>query len=501
LKNKNHNNNSYKNIIKSTSIVGGSQVINVFFRILKNKILALLIGPAGLGLINTYQSTVSLITSVAGLGVGFSGVREIAEADATKDQNKISIATLTLRRISILLGLLGMLLCILFSKPLSRFTFGSAQYTNEIRLLSLFVFFTIVAEGQTALIQGKRRIKDLASMSILGTVYGLIIGLPLIYFFRLKGIIPFIILTAVAQLITSWWYARKVSIKKIVLSCKETFKKSKAFVKLGFAFMLAGFGMTAAQYLIRVIIINKLNIEAVGIYQAANVISVLYIGIILDAMGKDYYPRLTAVANDSKKVIQSINEQTEIGILLAMPGLIATLTFAPLLIKIFYTSEFNIAYQILRWQILGIFLRVISWPMAYYFVAKGESKTFLIMETIFTFMYVILTYFGILMFNIIGLGISFFILYVFYTLFNLALLYKIIKFSWSIQVKKLFLYFSIIISLSFLLLFFSKTLYGYLIGSILTVAVSLFVAKKMMDILEVATITELTLLAIKKIKG
>ncbi len=55
-----------------------------------------------------------------------------------------------------------------------------------------------------------------------------------------------------------------------------------------------------------------------------------------------------------------VNEQVQISILLAGPGLLATLTFAPLAMHILYTPEFNGAVDLLRWICLGMMLRIIA---------------------------------------------------------------------------------------------------------------------------------------------
>ena len=93
-------------------------------------------------------------------------------------------------------------------------------------------------------------------------------------------------------------------------------------------------------------------------------------------MGADFYPRLTAVASDNAECNRLVNEQAEIGLLLAGPGVLATLTFAPLVIALFYSAKFGPAVEILRWICLGMTLRVASWPMGFILLAKGARKTF-----------------------------------------------------------------------------------------------------------------------------
>ena len=129
-------------------------------------------------------------------------------------------------------------------------------------------------------------------------------------------------------------------------------------------------------YLTRIIVLRKINLEAAGCFQAAWTLGGYYISFILQAMGADFYPRLTAVANDHAECNRLVNEQAEVGLLLAGPGIIATLTFAPLVMQLFYASEFWPAVEVLRWICLGMTLRVASWPMGFILLAKGARKLF-----------------------------------------------------------------------------------------------------------------------------
>ena len=66
-------------------MIGGSQVINVVLAIVRTKGLAVLLGPSGVGLIGLYQGITSMVGTLAGMGIGNSGVRQIAEAAASGD--------------------------------------------------------------------------------------------------------------------------------------------------------------------------------------------------------------------------------------------------------------------------------------------------------------------------------------------------------------------------------------------------------------------------------
>src|SRR5215471_16232594 len=71
---------SYGQILKSSALVGGSSAVNVAMGIVRTKAMAILLGPAGVGLFGLYSSIADLTQSIAGMGINSSGVRQIAEA-------------------------------------------------------------------------------------------------------------------------------------------------------------------------------------------------------------------------------------------------------------------------------------------------------------------------------------------------------------------------------------------------------------------------------------
>jgi PST family polysaccharide transporter len=195
--------------------------------------------------------------------------------------------------------------------------------------------------------------------------------------------------------------------------------------------MSSGLLMTGAAYLIRLIIVRKVGYDAAGLYQSAWALGGMYIGIILQAMGADFYPRLTAVAKDNIECSRLVNEQAHIGMLLAMPGIIATLTLAPLVIELFYSSKFQGAVELLRWLCLGMAVRVMSWPMGFIIVAKGIQKAFIYSEVAWTIVYLGLAWICINAYQLNGAGIAFFGSYIFHVLMVYFIVRQLSGFRWS----------------------------------------------------------------------
>ena len=323
------------------------------------------------------------------------------------------------------------MLLLILSRPVSQLTFGSTRRAAAVALLSFAVLLYPNPGGQMALIQGMRRIADLARINVLGALFGLFTSIPLVYFFRQEGVVPSMISVAAMTILTSWWYSRKIEVRVPRVTISEVWGEASALLKLGTAFMASGLMTMGVAYVVRVILLRKVGFEATGLYQSAWTLGGLYVGFILQAMGADFYPRLTASIHKHEDANRLVNEQTLIGLLLAGPGVLATLTFAPLVIAVLYSAKFAAAVASLRWICLGVMLQVITWPMGYIIVAKGRPAIFFAAELAWTLVAITLSWWCVTRFGLNGAGIAFFGSYVFHCL----LLYPVVRwlsgFRWS----------------------------------------------------------------------
>ncbi|WFU51593.1 O-antigen translocase [Sinorhizobium terangae] len=428
---------SYSQILKSTALIGGSSVINVLFSIIRNKAMALLLGPAGLGLIGLYSSIADIAYALAGLGIQASGVRQIAEAVGSGDADRIARTATVLKRTSLVLGLLGALLLAAVAYTVADFTFGGPGYAGGVALLSAAILFRLLSDGQTALIQGMRDIASLARINVLAAFFSTVISIPLIYLFGTSGIVPSLVAAAAATLATSWWYRRQIRLRTPPMPVRQVREETAALLKLGVVFMASGFLTLGAAYAIRLIVMKAEGIAAAGLYQAAWTLGGFYASFVLQAMGTDFYPRLTAVAQDDAECNRLVNEQAQISMLVAGPGLIATLTAAPLVIRLLYSPEFYAAVDMLRWICLGMMLRVIAWPMGFIVLAKGAKKVFFWVEVAATLVHVGLAWLLVGAFGSAGAAAAFFGLYVWHGLLIYGIVRHLSGFRWSAANRKL----------------------------------------------------------------
>lgn len=441
------------------------KVFEIIIKIVRSKVIAILLGPEGIGIQGLYNSTIALVTGLTNFGIGTSAIKNVAEANATENTNRVAVVVTVLRRIVWITGLLGSFITLILSSFLSEMTFGNKDYTIGFIWLSITLLLNQISSGQLVLLRGMRKINYMAKSSLSGAVIGLVVSLPFYYIYGIDGIVPAIIVTSLATLLRTWYFARKVEVKKVDVSLNTTVNEGKEMVIMGFMLSITGLYVLAKSYGIRVFIGNLGGFEQVGLYTAGFSIINIYVGMIFTAMATDYFPKLSAIANDNLEVKKLINQQSEISILILSPILVIFIVFIGWITLLLYSSKFLPINSMLQWAALGMFFKATSHSIAYVFLAKGDSKLFLFNEliagTITLFLHLLGYYLG----GLKGIGIGFMVGYFYYT-FQVYFLSKW-KYNFSFDKEVIFLivkHFMLLFICLLINVFISKP-YNYLISS------------------------------------
>lgn len=96
---------AYRSIFKATSLFGGVQVFNILIQIVKQKFIAILLGPTGMGISGLYTSATQLIQGLTSMGLSSSAVKNVAEANGSGDFQRISRVVTVLRKLAWVTGI------------------------------------------------------------------------------------------------------------------------------------------------------------------------------------------------------------------------------------------------------------------------------------------------------------------------------------------------------------------------------------------------------------
>jgi PST family polysaccharide transporter len=364
---------SFSRILRSSALMGGAQVVVLASGFIRAKVIALILGASGVGLIGIFNAFSGNVSAFAGWGLGTSGVRLIA--GATEEEKPTKVAAV--RRMGWMLSLLGLALALLTFWPVGLVTFNSAQYATEMAIVALAVPCVIASSAWSAVLQASGKVASLAKVQITSALTGLLIGLPAIYFWGTKGIALSVLLAAAVPAVVLWRAARTDSSGATAATVVSV--DLRQLVTLGGALMVVGWLGQLSAYLVRFAIIRQEGLEAAGYYQAAFAISGSLPGFVFAAMGADFFPRVAAAKDETES--RSISEhQIQAGLLMGTPLIVLLLSLGGLCVRVLYAEGFTAAEPLLGWMAWGVFVRLLAWPLAFWLLARGSSRTMMIIE-------------------------------------------------------------------------------------------------------------------------
>jgi len=429
-------NQESKAVLKSTGTVGGSQIINILISLVKTKIIAVILGASGVGIVGILTTASDMIKNIAGLGLPFSGVRDISIADSNQDNTSLSKTVKIFNRWVLISAFLGALITIVFSVPLSQFLFNNNTYAIGFVFLSTSIFFLTLSSGFTSVMQGKRSISLMAKASVVSNIISSFFSVILYILLKEKGIISSLVVGSLVSFLVTYYFYRELDIPKYgKISFKESWLSARGMIRIGIFTILVSAFDQLMSLLLRGFISDKVGVEGVGLFTAANTIATMYLSIVLGAMAGDYYPKLASIHDDNKKLNLAVNTQLYIVLLLGSPIIIGMVGFADIAVKVLYSSKFMGSVAILKWQVMGDFFKIIAWACGYVFLAKGLGKLYVFFSISYTLIYLALIYLSWDFYGFFSVGLSFFISQFLAMLFTY--LYSYLRFGINISIKNI----------------------------------------------------------------
>ena len=383
---------AYKNILKATTLFGGVQGLNILLNLIRTKCVAVLLGPNGVGLNSIYNETRELLHTTTNIGLDLSGVRGISQAyekwskatsneEQRKYKEEVDFQVQLLRSWVFILALVGILVCMLFASPISYFTFGNYDHTWSYVKLAPAVGFSTITCGELAVLTGLRKLKQLATISVLNVALGLVVSLPIYYIWGIDGVLGALVALAFAIMVSTLTFGY------IHHHYRLNFRFSR--LKEGNILLNVGLSVVISEMIGHIVILsiqsflnNTASLDTVGLYNSNYALTMTCAGIAFAAFGNDYFPRLTALTKDIAGRSIAIINQMHVTTMTVTPLLIALIIALPILVPLLFSDEFLPIVPMAQITSLGIFFRAVHLPNAYVPLAIGDSKIYFIINLI-----------------------------------------------------------------------------------------------------------------------
>lgn len=428
---------SQQSTLRAIGLMGSASAANLVIGLVRMKIVALLVGAAGVGLLGIFQNFMTAAAALGGLGLATAAPREIAAQSAANGPAGEALAKRAVVTASVGLGLLSAILIFVLRNPIASAVFGSVSYGSAIAWLGIGVGLSIIYAGQSGLLSGLQRIGDLAQVTLFGAVLGSIVGVAAIWLIPAAGILIYVISAPAAAVVVAALYALRLPrLARSNADGASLVGIWRDLITLGVATMAGSFVAAAGPLLVRIAIGDRMGLHELGLFQASWSLAAVYLAIVLQAMSADYFPRLTRDIDDPAAATAAVNAQTKIALLLGGPVILAIMGGAPLILHLLYASEFQAAASMLRWQMLGDVLKLMSWPLGFVLLASRRGMVFLAVELLGTAVFVGGTLLLLERFGFVAAGVSYALMYAIYLPALFAICRRQIGFSWEGRVLR-----------------------------------------------------------------
>lgn len=406
-----------RQIIKAMSVFGGVQVLTILCSIVRTKLVAVWIGPVGIGLFGIYNSAIDMINTIANLGIRSSSVRDISIEVEHGNHRRIAEIIGVVRRWTWALGAMAALLMLAAAPLLSRWTFGDDNHSLGFVALSVAVMLTAIVNCEQSILQGTRQLRRLAQVGVYSAAVGLVVSVPLFYFMRAQSIVLSIIAYVAAAAFFAWKFRNKDYADITVrLTASQVVSRGAGFVRLGIFMTLGTFLSMLSSYIFIAYLNHASGTAAVGHYQAGYTLIHRYAGLIFTAIGTEYYPRLASVCQSRWRTRLFVSQEINITLTVLAAIVAVFILSRQLVVNILYSADFNAIIPFITYASIGIVFQAISWCMAYVIIARGKGKIYILTEIASTAIGLALniTFYNIA--GLTGLGWAYAVWYAIYTI-------------------------------------------------------------------------------------
>lgn len=401
-------------IIKVFSLTAVSTLVRMLTGLVSVKVVASIIGPAGVALVGQLNNFASIAMTVSSAGINGGVTKYVAEYKS--DSEKVSLYLSTALRITVACSLVVGILLLIFHKHLSERIMMSLDYGYVFIIFGFTILLYALNALIASIINGFKEFGKYVKVSMAGSVFGLLFTLSFVLLWGLKGALISAVTFQSVMLFVSLWMVRKCewlrwSNFKQRIDCAL----SKQYFRYTLMAIATASTLPVSQMLLRGYVISEISVEEAGWWEAMNRISNMYLMIITSSFGIYYLPRLSELT-DPAELRYEIFKSYKVIVPMLLLGLTLVYFLRFIVIRILFTPEFLPMENLFIWQLLGDFFKILSWLLSYLMVAKSMTRYFIGTEIFFGLSFVCFGFFFMRMNGVVGITQGYLLNYILYTL-------------------------------------------------------------------------------------
>ncbi len=412
------------NLLKTSIYTSSSTIMTFISGFIVTKVVASKIGPEGMAYYGQFLNITSVLSTLATGAISAGVVKYVSQYfdDKNKQQNVINTSLIIVIVASFLISIFTMSCSGVFSS----WAFKGQNFWVVFFVYGLCIMAVSMNLISNSILNGLNKIRQLTLVSISSSFLGMLSILLSSYYLGLEGVLMSSSFTGIAMLLINIWMLNKLGI-----TWKPNFKVVDRLIfmqlfKYSFMAIITGFVVPFMQIMVRNKITNTVSLQGAGYWQATTRISDYYLSFITSVLSVYYLPKLSAL-----KKKEDIKKEIISGYKLILP-IVGLLSFSiwlsrDLIIQVVFSKEFYGMKNLFTFQLIGDFLKIGSWLLAFVMIAKAMIYTYIVTEILFAINYVLISYFLVSKFGTIGATYAFAINYLLYWVIMNYFVWKKIK--------------------------------------------------------------------------
>ena len=402
---------------------GFGTAFNLLLNTVTLKILAVVSGPSGVGLLSLLRQIRQTALTIATLNGGAALVQGASSHQGHERRTYLATVLLVfLAGSGIALGFLT-----LFAPWIAQRVMGKNDpvTVSLVRWVTIPVFLNVLLQFANGLLNTFRAIGRLALVQVVSALTLAILAYPIAravengYVFAFIGMMSASAAAGLVWALVSAWRSRWLF--PVLHELKYGYHRASVrhFFSIAGTMVVTGFVTSGTLLAVRAMVVQHSGLEGSGLFDAAWMLSMKYVMLILTSFRTYYLPTLSQTKDQQKRVIL-MKRLLRLSTLLMVPIVTMVIVLKPLVINLLYSDEFVSSLTIMRWMLIGDYFKVTSWILAMPMIAYADMKTFFWTEVVWNGLSLVFNWMMLAELNSLqGVGVTFTLTYITYLMYTL----------------------------------------------------------------------------------
>lgn len=365
-------------LVRTSALNGIATAVRMATAISLNKVLALLVGPAGYAVIGQFQNLFSVVTTFATGAINTGVTRGTAAYGDDPARQRVLWRTATTVVLST--SLTAAILVAAFSRPLAQTFLGGADRTAVLVWAAISIVPISLNALLLAILNGLKDVRRYVASNIAGSLLSLVLTGLLAWYRGLEGALialsvnqAVVVVVTLAQVRRCAWFEPRRWLG--ALDRRELRGLG------GYTLMAATTAMVGPTSLLMVrhILVGRFGLAYAGYWDAMWRISTIYLTLITTTLTLYYLPRI-AELRDWRELRAELRHVLRLVVPAVAALALGIFVLRNVAVTLLFSASFEPMKQLFGWQMAGDVLKITAWLFAFLMVGRGLVAEFIVTE-------------------------------------------------------------------------------------------------------------------------